>query len=491
MGMGFILTEMMKQTNRKSAMTKESDQITKTASADTLIETLKSEDVEFSQLEFSDIHGILRGKIAGVQGISKGSTASGGLMSTIGNDEIVPTPFVRLEYGTEKYSLVPDLATAKKLAWRPDTAAVICEFHELNGAPLWADPRIILRRAQEKLSGMGYQTMVGLEVEFFLYENDDELLRNADHKKLKSRGRDRHAYSLGRLPLVEAFAKEFIRRMKCVGVEVEAFHTEYAIGMYEFAFAPLTAIEAADAWVRAKAYLKELAHEYGLVTSFMPVLAFNEIDTCTGVHQNVSLWENGENAFWDSQNNTLSKVGEQFGAGLMAGMQDSHLLFRPFVNSYRRFNPEGFNPVHVAWGLDNHFASLRLAHGAAPEKQTRWEHRIAGSDVCLYLTLASILLSGAYGVEHELDLSASIDGKMPDEWDADLLSSTLSEATENFKNSQLMKELFGEQFTEHYSLLKHFEWEAFEAWSKESGGDAEHNSRNVTPWEFSQYFDWI
>ena len=197
----------------------------------------------------------------------------------------------------------------------------------------------------------------------------------------------------------------------------------------------------------------------------------HEIDTCTGVHQNVSLWKDGKNAFWDSEAGEGSAIGRQFGAGLVAGLHDTHLLFRPFINSYRRFDPGAFNPVHVAWGVDNHFASLRVAYGAKPEKQSRWEHRVAGSDVCLYLTLAAILLTGAHGIENQLELPPSVDGKMPDEWDAPLLTSTLPEAVNAFRDSELVNQLFGEEFTKHYALLKQFEWEAFESWSKENGGD--------------------
>ena len=221
------------------------------------LNALGEEGVEFGQIEFSDIHGILRGKIAHLKALGKGTTASGGLLSTISNDEIVPTPMVRLEHGTDKFAIVPDYSTLKKLNWRGDTASVIAGFYEFDGQPHWADPRHILKNAQEKIRTLGYETKVGLELEFFLYEDDEDLLRNGRHKELLAHGRDRHAYSLGRLSKVEEFGKDFIRRMDDIGVEVEAFHTEYGVGMYEAAFAPLSALEAADAWVRAKVYIKE------------------------------------------------------------------------------------------------------------------------------------------------------------------------------------------------------------------------------------------
>ena len=461
----------------------------KTTSAQ--IQKLKKQGVEFSQVEFVDIHGILRGKLSGIDYLEKGTTASSALLATVSGDDIPPTPFVRFEYGTEKYGLKPDLSTVRNLSWSNDTAAVICDFMMPNGDPCWADPRYVLRNAQNKVSDMGYETLVGLEMEFFLYHEDEEARAKGRYKDLKPVGTNRHAYSLGRLPLARDFGKDLFRRLKDIGVDLEVFHTEYGVGMYECAFAPLTTLEAADAWVRAKVIIKELAMEHGFVTSFMPVMALNDEDTCTGVHPNVSLWKNGKNAFWDGKAKRISKAGEQFGAGLMASLADAHLLYRPFVNSYRRFDPGAFNPVHVAWGLDNHFASLRLTHGPNPAKQSRWEHRVAGADVSIHLTLASILLAGAYGIQNDLTLPPSVDGIMPDEWESEILSSTLPEATKVFAQSKLMKELFGDEFVEHYALLKEFEWQAFEEWAKENNKDIEPNSRDVTKWEFDRYFEWF
>ena len=117
-----------------------------------------------------------------------------------------------------------------------------------------------------------------------------------------------------------------------------------------------------------KAYIRELCYEFGLVTSYMPVLALHPLDTSIGAHQNISLWKDGKNIIWDKKTDSLSKVGQQFGAGLMATMADFHLLYRPWVNSYRRFNMEAFNPTHVVWGYDNHFGSMRVVKGHKPEK---------------------------------------------------------------------------------------------------------------------------
>ena len=113
-------------------------------------------------------------------------------------------------------------------------------------------PRHILRQAETKLKEKGYDAKVGLEFEFYLYEFDEELLRARDYRKMRPFGWDRHAYSLNRTPNIQPFGEELIRRMADIGITIEVFHTEYGVGMYECTTAPMSPMEAGDAWVRFK-----------------------------------------------------------------------------------------------------------------------------------------------------------------------------------------------------------------------------------------------
>ena len=456
-----------------------------------ILKSLRKQGVQYGQLEIADIHGILRGKITAPEELIEGTALSNGLLSIGSDDEVVVTPLLGFESGLDKLPIIPDLSTLKVLPWRGDVASVICDFCHNDGTPYLFHPRQILKEAQEKLKSMSYDTKVGLELEFFLFYEDDELLRNGRHRDLKKFGRDRHAYSINRSPTFEPLAKEFIARMASVGVHIEAFHTEYGVGMYECAFSPMTALDAADAWCRMKTYLKELCREHGLVTSFMPVLAMDPTDTSTGTHHNVSLWDGPRNIFWNSRQKKLSQKGEHFAAGVLSTMQDFHLFFRPFVNSYRRFDVMAFNPTHVSWGLQNQFASLSINHGNKPKKHTRFEHRVAGSDICIYLTLASILLGGMHGMKKKMTLPSSIDGTLPADSKAEMLSNSLPKATENFRKSAIAKKLLGKDFVEHYAALKDAEWEFFETWAKENGESADHNNLEVTQWEYDHYFEWV
>ena len=458
----------------------------------TNLNDVRKQGVKFGQLEFVDINGILRGKITAPEELEEGSTASTLLLTANSNDEVVVTPLACFESGFLKSPILPDSSTLRVLPWRESVASVICDFTEDDGAPHALNPRTILKDAMEKLALHGYEAKVGLEMEFYLYYEDLDAIREGRYRDLKKFGLDRHAYSLNRIPNYQTFATELMGRMADIGIHLETFHTEYGVGMYECTTSPCAPLEAADGWVRLKAYLRELCSEYGLVTSFMPVLALDVTDTSLGAHQNISIWKDGKNALWDEKNQKLSEVGNHFAGGLVNAMQDFHLFFRPWVNSYRRFDPLAFCPTTVSWGMDNHFASMRILHGHRPEKTTRLEHRISGMDCNIYLTLASLVLSGLHGVENEIALPEPIDGKMPGEFGVPELSNSLPAAIKNFRESKLTKELMGAGFVEHYALLKDAEWEAFETWAKESNeGNTEHNDLNVTQWEYDQYFGWI
>ena len=457
-----------------------------------LIDKLRDAGARFSQLEHTDQNGIVRGKIGSLEEAETGGAMSNLIFCTRSDEDIVMTPFAQLEVGFEKYTVVPDHDTLFQMPWRPDTVAVIGDMVYNDGSPCLFDPRQILKAVVRKYEELGYTIKVGAEFEFRLLENDDDLQRNFKVRDLKSVGRNRYAYSLRRTPNLRPFVSQLFARMEAAGAPLEVFHTEYAQGMYEVSFEPNSAIGAADGLARLKTYLPELADEYGYHTTNMVALDREATDTSTGVHLNISIQDSdGNNAFWDQDKSALSELGTHFGAGVVDTMGDAHVIFRPWINSYRRFDPDAFCPVHQAWAQKSHLISLRLVHGLKPEKYTRWEHRVSGTDTCQYLVLAAILLGGLYGIENKLDLP--MEGTMDRLEDPDLpmLSNSLELATETFKNSARMREFFGDEFVEHFAQIREEEIAVYEAWKKENNIESDPNDTTVTDWEYRHYYDWL
>ena len=100
-----------------------------------------------------------------------------------------------------------------------------------------------------------------------------------------------------------------------------------------------------------------------------------------------------------------------------------------------------------------------------------------GSDSNPYLALAAALASGLYGIENELSLGAPITGSGYDDKKAPALPSNLEDATRRFEKSPIARELFGDEFVEHFAATRHWEWRQF--------------GRAVSDWEIARYFEII
>src|SRR5579863_3617633 len=62
----------------------------------------------------------------------------------------------------------------------------------------------------------------------------------------------------------------------------------------------------------------------------------------------------------------LSKTGEHFLAGQLAGLRELILFHAPNVNSYKRYVPGSFAPTAVRWGVDTRTCARRRAGHAHP-----------------------------------------------------------------------------------------------------------------------------
>ncbi|MFL0294863.1 hypothetical protein ACJH6J_28040 [Mycobacterium sp. SMC-18] len=338
---------------------------------------LSESGARFAQMEFSDINGVFRGKLTTLEkGLStSGTGVSTLMMSARSGDEIVLTEWSDFSNGFPKMVAVADPGTATEWPWNPEIAGVLCDLFMEDGSPCPLDGRQMLRRIASEYADLGIEARAALEWEFYLYEVDDALMREKRYRELKTFGRGLDFYSVTRTPSFAPLAIEFLSRTKSVDIDVEVFHTEYGHGMYEYTCGHETALKAADDAVRSKAYLRQLCDELSVVPTFMPALHRGTNDSANGCHHNVSLWRDGRNAFWDPQTEQLTEIGRWFAGGVLATMSDFHLVMRPWVNSYRRFDHQAWNPVDASWGLDNHAVALRLVHGSVPAKHTRFEHR--------------------------------------------------------------------------------------------------------------------
>lgn len=461
----------------------------RTEEARPVIERLISSGCRFAQVEVPDNNGTLRGRIVP---LAKGLSASGAAVGKIilavkgGGSFCLTAPFANIAKGGGKAVAAPDLSTAVALPWKGDVAGVLCDIYMDDGSPCPLDARYILRSAERALGKLNYSARVALEYEVYIFERNEALIQEGRFTELTPFGRDRDFYSILRSPSFEDLAKQFITRCEAAGIHVEAFHTEYGHGMFEYTFTPQTPLKAADDAVRAKLYLKQLCSERGLIACYMAAKSSRTDDTFSGCHHNFSLARGAKNVFWDESSRTLSQVGRHAAAGILETLPAFTLIYHPWVNSFRRTDHHMFTPERASWGDDNAYCSIRVVYGAVPSEMTRFEFRVPGADVNPYLSVAAMVLGCLHGLRENREPPPYVIGDPTHDKESTPLPRTVPEAIELFRKSPMVADAFHGEFVEHYVLLKQDEWNDFTA--AVPSPEQALAKAPVTDWEITRYF---
>ena len=370
--------------------------MTQNGSQDKISEFADS-DVDIVQMEIPDVNGALRGKFCTVDKVKPTSKSAvcTVLYQMTPVDDVWTSIHSSYDNGFPDVLGLPDIETAIILPWRTGQGAVIYDVHNLDHSPFPLASRNVLKSVAKRFEQTGYEPKFGVEFECFVMHEDNDLMARGEHRKMTGLGRLSNAYRLNQADEARELGAEFIRRMASIGITVEVFHTELGDGAVEFALSPENALRAADNAVRAKTYFKELCAERGLVATFMAKWDADQAGCGGHIHQ--SLWRDGKNVFKDTDSDDLSKAARSYIAGMLATMADTGVIFRPFPNSYRRFDHESWSPENASWGYDNRSAALR-AITYPSDAAYRVEHRVPGADVNLYLSIAAMLAGGLYGV---------------------------------------------------------------------------------------------
>jgi glutamine synthetase len=104
----------------------------------------------------------------------------------------------------------------------------------------------------------------------------------------------------------------------------------------------------------------------------------------------------------------------------------------------------------------------------------RVENRVPGGDVNPYLAVAAMIAAGLHGIDNELPLEPPMTGNAYAD-DAARVPHTLHDALEEWEKSELARESFGTEVTEHYANYARVELAAYEA--------------AVTDWELRRCFE--
>ena len=142
--------------------------------------------------------------------------------------------------------------------------------------------------------------------------------------------------------------------------------------------------------------VRTVAQQHGLHATFMPKPLFGVAGS--GMHLHISLFKNGENAFYDADDpEGLSDTCRYFIAGVMKHARAITAITNPTVNSYTRLVPGYEAPIYIAWSHRNRSPLIRVP--ARRGIGTRIEVRSPDPTCNPYLGLAVILKAGLEGIK--------------------------------------------------------------------------------------------
>jgi len=374
------------------------------------------------------------------------------------------------ERGYGDFVMAPDLDTLRRVPWEPGSAMLLADLTWLDGSPVVASPRQILRRQLDRLARHGLVAYAGTELEFCVYRDTYEQAWQKGYRELTPANLYNVDYSLQGTARVEPLLRRIRVEMAGAGLQPESAKGECNLGQHEIAFRYADALRTADNHSIYKLGAKEIAAQEGASLTFMAKPNQREGNSC---HIHFSLrTTDGVPVMAGDGTAGLSTTGQRVVAGLLASMRELTLLYAPNVNSYKRYQPGTFAPTAVRWGVDNRTCSLRLVgHGPS----MRIENRVPGGDVNPYLALAGMIAAAIDGLENGRELEPALGGNAYDDAGAPRVPSTLRDALGLWQSGALARTAFGDEVVAHYANAASVELAAYDA--------------AVTDWELFRGFE--
>lgn len=447
-----------------------------------LLQQFKEKNIQKIKLAIVDIDGVLRGKVISFDKFKSIAESSFGFCdvvfgwdsSDVAYDNVKVTGW---HTGYPDSNASVDLNTYRRIPWDNDIPFFLADFSgdERNCKVLC--PRTLLKTVNARVEAGGYKAFCSQEFEWFnLVDNTDELYAT-NFRAIKPLTNGMFGYSVLRASQKKAFFNDLYDLLQKFDVPLEGIHTETGPGVYEAAITYSEALEAADRAVLFKTSVKEIGHSHGVLPTFMAKFSEN-LPGCSGhVHQSLWSGDGAKNLFFDKTTpNNISQLMEHYIAGQLHCLPHILPMYAPTVNSYKRLVEGAWAPTTLTWAVDNRTTALRAL--PAGEKSARLETRVVGSDSNPYLAIAACLASGLYGVMNKLELKepATIGNGYTNKSNG-ILPANLWQATQAMKTSDIARELFGDEFVDHFTATREWEWRQF--------------SKVVTDWELRRYLEII
>jgi len=423
--------------------------------ADEAIAFTRREGVEFIDVRFIDLPGVMQHFNIPVEQFSEDSFTDGLMFdgSSIRGFQAIHESDMKL---------VPDVTTAYLDPFRK-RKTLIMNFSIVDpftDEPYSRDPRTIAAKAEAYLrsTGIADTAFFAPEAEFYIF--DDVRFQTNQHSSFYhidsveaawNTGREEEGgnlgyktrYKGGYFPVSPNDQFTDLRDEMCaalaeVGLDVERAHHEVGTaGQQEINYRFNTLLHSADDLMKFKYVIKNVAWQAGKSVTFMPKPIFG--DNGSGMHSHQSLWMNGEPLFYDEKGyGGLSDMARWYIGGLLKHAPSLLAFTNPSVNSYHRLVPGYEAPVNLVYSARNRSACIRIPVTGSSPKAKRVEFRVPDPSANPYLAFAAQLLAGIDGIKNRIEPPAPIDKdlyELPPEEHAQIaqVPASLGEALDNLE----------------------------------------------------------
>ena len=439
--------------------------------AKNLAQIAKQKKIKYFLISFVDLFGILRSKLVPAQAISEMQKNGAGFAGFATWLDMTPAD-------SDMFG-VPDPDSLIQLPWNKEIGWLASDLY-MDGRPVNASPRVMLKEQIKKLSKKKLQMKSGVECEYFLISEDGSSI--ADPRDTQSKPCYDQSALMRRYELI----KEICDSMIQMGWKPYQNDHEDANGQFEMNWDYTDALVTADRHVFFKYMVKTLAEKHGLRATFMPK-PFHNL-TGNGCHAHVSVWNGKDNKFLDKKDKLgLSKLAYNFLGGLIKNAQPLSAFFNPTINSYRRINAPPtksgatWSPSSISYTGNNRTHMIRI-----PDKG-RFELRLMDGAANPYLLQAGILAAGLEGLDKKINPGKPLFCNMYTDHKKypklPKLPNDINQALLMLQKSKSLSDAFGSDVINSYIKLKKIEINDFKT-------KASFNKKKpVTSWEKNNTLD--
>jgi glutamine synthetase len=417
---------MTRSTSKLAA--KESASVSEKKAYD-IIKLAKDENVEFVDVRFCDLPGIMQHFTIPIsffdqavfeEGLAFDGSSIRGFQSIHESDML----------------LLPDPDTAQiDLFTQAKTLNLNFFVHDpFTLEPYSRDPRNVARKAENYLASTGIADTAyfGAEAEFYIFDSVSfDSRTNGSFYEVDAisgwwntgepterDGSPNRGYKVrpkgGYFPVAPVdhyvdLRSKMLQNLITAGFSLEKGHHEVGTGgQAEINYKYNTLLHAADDMQLYKYIVKQTAWQEGKTVTFMPKPLFG--DNGSGMHTHQSLWRDGNPLMYDETGYAgLSDTARHYIGGLLHHAPSLLAFTNPTTNSYKRLVPGFEAPINLVYSQRNRSACVRIPITGSNPKAKRLEFRCPDSSGNPYLAFSAMLMAGLDGIKNKIEPQTPVD----------------------------------------------------------------------------------